>query len=187
MDDDQFSPELRVLLELKAKGFLPAVVYDIGASTGGFTQLLLQRGARKVYAVDVGHGQLESSLAADPRVISLEGQDSRTLTREVIPELPEFLVADVSFISLRLALPAPLHLMAERATLVVLVKPQFELGPEALDKRGVVRDAGAAARAVDGIGAWLTAHGWRVLGMIPSPLPGKEGNQEHLVAARRGE
>jgi 23S rRNA (cytidine1920-2'-O)/16S rRNA (cytidine1409-2'-O)-methyltransferase len=158
---------------------------DIGASTGGFTQLLLQRGAMKVYAVDVGHGQLEPSLSADPRVVSLEGQDARTVSRELIPDPPAFLVADVSFISLKLALPVPLQLMARKAVLVALVKPQFELGPDALDKRGVVRNAGAAAKAVSGIGDWLTGQGWRVLGSLPSPLPGKEGNQEYLVVARR--
>ncbi len=179
---------------LKLEGALDAfglsvdglIAIDIGASTGGFTQLLLQRGARKVFAVDVGHGQIEPALAADPRVVSLEGQDARTLTRDLISEPPEILVADVSFISLKLALPVPLQLMAPQAVVVALVKPQFELGgPEALDKRGVVRDAGAALMAVDGIGAWLTALGWRVLGTMPSPLPGKDGNQEYLIAARR--
>ena len=159
------------------------VAIDIGASSGGFTQLLLQRGARKVYAVDVGHGQLEASLAADPRVVSLEGQDARTLTRGLIPEAPEFLVADVSFISLRLALSVPLRLMVRRATLVALVKPQFELGPEALDKRGVVRDAGAAKTVVAEIVDWLRQQNWNVFGTIPSPLPGREGNQEFLIAA----
>ena len=157
---------------------------DIGASTGGFTQVLLRRGARKVYAVDVGHGQLAPEIAADPRVVSLEGQDARGLTRALIAEPPEFLVADVSFISLRLALPVPLQLMAPGATLVALAKPQFELGPDSLDKRGVVRDPSAATAAVEGIAAWLTALGWRVLGSIPSPLPGKEGNREYLIAAR---
>jgi 23S rRNA (cytidine1920-2'-O)/16S rRNA (cytidine1409-2'-O)-methyltransferase len=179
---------------LKLEGALDAfdlsvdglIALDIGASTGGFTQLLLQRGARKVFAVDVGHGQLEASLAADPRVVSLEGQDARTLTREKIPELPAFLVADVSFISLRLALAVPLQLMAPQATLVVLIKPQFELGPDALDKRGVVRDAEAAAGAVSGIADWLASQQWSVLGTMPSPLPGREGNQEYLIAARRG-
>ena len=158
---------------------------DIGASTGGFTQVLLRRGARKVYAVDVGHGQLAPEIAADPRVVSLEGQDARGLTRAMIAEPPECLVADVSFISLRLALPVPLQLMAPGATLVALVKPQFELGPDSLDKRGVVRDPSAATAAMKGIAVWLTALGWRVLGSIPSPLPGKEGNREYLIAARR--
>ena len=179
---------------LKLEGALDAfnlsvdglIALDIGASTGGFTQLLLKRGARKVYAVDVGHGQLGPSLAADPRVVSLEGQDARALTLETIPEPPAFLVADVSFIALRLALPVPLQLMAARATLVALIKPQFELGAVALDKRGVVRDSAAAAKAVDGIAAWLTAQNWAVLGTMPSPLPGREGNQEFLIAARRG-
>jgi 23S rRNA (cytidine1920-2'-O)/16S rRNA (cytidine1409-2'-O)-methyltransferase len=179
---------------LKLEGALDAfnlsvdglIALDIGASTGGFTQLLLRRGARKVYAVDVGHGQLEASLGGDPRVVSLEGQDARTLTREKIPESPAFLVADVSFISLRLALAVPLQRMAPQATLVVLIKPQFELGPDALDKRGVVRDASAAVGAVSGIADWLTSQHWDVIGTMPSPLPGREGNQEHLIAARRG-
>lgn len=161
------------------------IAMDVGASTGGFTQLLLQRGARKVYAIDVGHGQLEASVAADPRVVSLQGQDARMLTRALIPEPPDLLVADVSFISLRLALPVPLQLMSPAATLVALVKPQFELGPDALDKRGVVRDPEAAAMAVEQIGAWLVGLGWQWLGSMPSALPGRQGNQEFLIAARR--
>lgn len=157
---------------------------DIGASTGGFTQTLLARGACRVYAVDVGHGQLDPRLATDPRVVSLEGLDARALTRQHIPEPPGALVADVSFISLRLALPAPMALLAPDAWLVALVKPQFELGPDALDKRGIVRDAALAAGAVATIRLWLAVQpGWRVLGSLPSPLPGREGNQEFLIAA----
>ena len=162
------------------------IALDIGASTGGFTQTLLARGAARAYAVDVGHGQLDASLRADQRVVSLEGVDARALTREVIPEPPGALVADVSFISLRAALPVPLGLLAPEAWLAALVKPQFELGPDGVDRRGIVRDAGAAERAVADIAAWLGSQpGWRVLGTMPSPLPGREGNTEYLVAARR--
>ncbi len=161
------------------------IALDIGASTGGFTQLLLARGARRVYAVDVGHGQLAASVASDPRVFSMEGQDARTLTCMEIPEPPEFLVADVSFISLRLALPVPLQLMAQQATMVALIKPQFELGAGALDKRGVLRDAAAGQGAVEEISQWLISQHWNVIGSIPSPLPGREGNQEFLLVARQ--
>ena len=161
------------------------IALDLGASTGGFTDLLLERGARKVYAVDVGHDQLAERLRADPRVVSLEGQDGRGLTRELIPEPPDLIVADVSFISLRLALPAALDLAAPGAVLIALVKPQFELGPDALGKNGVVRDEAAAAGAATAIADWLAAQpGWSVTGSMPSPLPGKEGNQEYLISAR---
>lgn len=163
------------------------VALDIGSSTGGFTQVLVQRGATRVYAVDVGHGQLEASLLADTRVVSLEGQDARTLTRAQVPEPPSVLVADVSFISLRLALQTPMQLLAPSAWLMALVKPQFELGPDAVDKRGVVRDAALALSAVTRISDWLSVQpGWRVMGSMPSPLPGRDGNQEFLTAAQRG-
>lgn len=163
------------------------IALDIGASAGGFTQVLLARGAARVYAVDVGHGQLDARLRADPRVVSLEGADARTLTPALIPQPPGAIVADVSFISLRAALPVPLSLLAPDAWLAALVKPQFELGPDGVDKRGIVRDAGAAQQAVADIAAWLAAQpGWRVLGTMPSPLPGREGNTEYLLAARRG-
>jgi len=163
-------------------------VLDVGASTGGFTQVLLARGAARVYAVDIGHTQLAPVLRADPRVVSLEGVDARALTPEMISIPPEALVADVSFISLRKVLPAPLALLAPGAWLVALVKPQFELGPGAVDKRGIVRDAGAAERVVAEIAAWLAGlPGWRVLGSMASPLPGREGNREFLIAARRGD
>jgi 23S rRNA (cytidine1920-2'-O)/16S rRNA (cytidine1409-2'-O)-methyltransferase len=159
---------------------------DIGASTGGFTQVLLARGAARVYAVDVGRDQLESGLRADPRVVSLEATDARALHRRLIPEPPAVLVADVSFISLRTALPAPLSLLAHTAWAVVLVKPQFELGPDAVGKRGVVRDVGLAGTALTDIAAWFAAQpGWRVTGTMASPLPGREGNTEYLLAAQR--
>jgi len=159
---------------------------DIGASTGGFTETLLRRGASHVHAVDVGHDQLDARLRTDPRVTSLEGVDARALTRELIGTPPEVLVADVSFISLRAVLPAPLSLLAPRAFIVVLVKPQFELGPGVLGKRGVVRDPALAQRALTEVSDWLAARpGWRLLGSMVSPLPGREGNTEYLLAARR--
>ena len=159
---------------------------DIGASTGGFTQVLLSRGAVRVYAVDVGHGQLDTRLRDDPRVISLEGVDARDLTSDLIRTAPDLLVADVSFISLRKALPVPMALLGPGAWLAALVKPQFELGPDAVDKRGIVRDAALAERALADVASWLAAQpGWRVLGTMRSPLPGREGNMEYLIAARR--
>ena len=178
---------LKLTAALDAFALSPAglVAIDVGASTGGFTQVLLARGAARVYAVDVGHGQLDPRLRADPRVVSLEGQDARALSRAQIPEPPAALVADVSFISLTKALPAPLSLLAPGAWAVALIKPQFELGREAVDKRGIVRDQALAAGAVEHIAAWLSSRqGWRVLGSMASPLSGREGNQEFLIAAR---
>jgi len=163
------------------------VALDVGASTGGFTQVLLEAGAAKVYAVDVGREQLHESLRTDPRVTSLEGHDARALTREVVREAPQAIVADVSFISLRQVLPVPLQLAAKDCWLVALVKPQFEAGREAIGKRGIVRDAGAAQRAVDTIRLFLEGAGWRVIGAMQSPLPGKEGNVEWLVGAVHGD
>ena len=124
------------------------VALDIGASTGGFTQVLLERGAARVYAVDVGHGQLRARLAADPRVVSLEGCDARRLDRALVPEPVGAIVADVSFISLTKALPVPLALAAPGAWLVALIKPQFEAGRAAVGKGGIVRDPAARQRAV---------------------------------------
>lgn len=160
---------------------------DVGASTGGFTQTLLARGAVAVTAVDVGRDQLHAELRGDPRVVSLEGFDARQLTREQLPEPVAAIVADVSFISLAKVLPAALALAAPGCWLVALVKPQFEVGREGLGKGGIVRDEAARARAVAGVEAFLAGAGWRVLGSMPSPLPGKDGNQEYLVAARRGQ
>lgn len=159
------------------------VALDIGASTGGFTEVLLARGAARVYAVDVGSGQLHPRIAADPRVVSLEGVDARALSRREVPEAVGVIVADVSFISLKQALPVPLSLTGDRASLVVLVKPQFEAGRAEVGKRGIVREDGVRRAVVDDIAAWITARGWRVVGDMVSPLPGKEGNIEHLIGA----
>jgi 23S rRNA (cytidine1920-2'-O)/16S rRNA (cytidine1409-2'-O)-methyltransferase len=159
---------------------------DIGASAGGFTDALLQAGAVRVYAVDVGRGQLNQSLRRDPRIVNLEGCDARRLTAAEIPEPVAAIVADVSFISLTKVLPAVLRLAAPGAWLVALLKPQFELEPAAIGKRGIVKDQSARDRAVSKVREWLRAQlGWRVLGVIPSPILGGSGNQEFLIGARR--
>jgi 23S rRNA (cytidine1920-2'-O)/16S rRNA (cytidine1409-2'-O)-methyltransferase len=171
---------------LAAFEFDPAgrIALDVGASTGGFTQVLLDRGAPKIYAADVGHGQLHASLKADPRVVSLEGLDARRLTRETVPEPVGAITADVSFISLIKALGPALELAAPGAFLVALVKPQFEVGPERIGKGGIVRDAEARQGALESVTAWLAAQpGWRVAGAIPSPVKGGSGNVEFLIGA----
>ena len=158
---------------------------DIGASTGGFTQVLLEGGADKIYAVDVGHTQLHGSLRFDPRVVSLESQDARTLNRALIPEPVGAIVADVSFISLEKALPSALALAAPGAWLVALIKPQFEApGPGHIGKGGIVRDAGVRQDAVTGVANWIGARGgWHVKGVIESPIAGGSGNMEFLLGA----
>jgi 23S rRNA (cytidine1920-2'-O)/16S rRNA (cytidine1409-2'-O)-methyltransferase len=159
-------------------------VLDVGASTGGFTEVCLARGARRVFAVDVGRGQLHPSLLADPRIVNLEQADARALDARVIDEPPQLVVCDVSFISLSKALAQPLALAAHDADLVALVKPQFEVGPERVDK-GLVRDAEARRAAVDDVSAWLAGLGWRVRGTAESPIRGGEGNVEFLLWASR--
>lgn len=163
-----------------------ASVLDIGASTGGFTEVCLAAGAARVYAVDVGRGQLHPSLAADPRVVSLEATDARTLTRDLIADAVDLVVSDVSFIGLAKALPAALALARPGADLVTLVKPQFEVGPARVGKGGVVRDEAARADAVEGVRAFLEASGWTVLAVADSPITGSDGNREVLLHARRG-
>ncbi len=158
---------------------------DVGASTGGFTDVLLTRGAKSVVAVDVGRGQLDGRLAADPRVRSLESLDARTLTLEHIGEAPGAIVCDVSFISQRLVLPHVLKLAARPAWLASLVKPQFEVGRAELVK-GRVRSDEALTRACDDVRACIEALGWTILGLIPSPVPGGGGAREFLIAARHG-
>jgi 23S rRNA (cytidine1920-2'-O)/16S rRNA (cytidine1409-2'-O)-methyltransferase len=163
------------------------VALDLGASTGGFTQVLLERGAAHVYAVDVGHGQLHPRLAQDARVVSLEGQDARALDAMLIPDPIGAVVADVSFISLTKALPAALALARPGAWLVALVKPQFEAGRAAVGKGGIVREEAARERAVAAVRDWLGVQpGWEVLGVIPSPIAGGSGNREFLLGAVRG-
>ena len=162
-----------------------AVVLDVGASTGGFTEVCLDRGAARVYAVDVGRGQLHPRLASDPRVVNLEGLDARHLDAQHVPEPPQVVVCDASFIGLAKVLPAALALAAPGAWLFALVKPQFEVGPGRVGKGGVVRDAGAREGALAGARAFLEASGWKVTGSAPSPVTGSDGNLEFLVSARK--
>ena len=158
---------------------------DVGASTGGFTDVLLKRGAASVVAVDVGHDQLDAGLAADPRVRSLERLDARAITETLLGLRPQAIVSDVSFISQRLVLPHVLSLASERAWLVSLIKPQFEVGPAEIVK-GRVRSEAALRRACDAVSACVEAQGWRVLGLMPSPVLGGAGAKEFLIAARNG-
>ena len=159
---------------------------DIGASTGGFTDVLLTGGAQRVYAVDVGHGQLAWKLRQDPRVVVLERQNARYLTRAEVPEPPDLIVSDASFIGLETVLPAALALAAPQARLVALVKPQFEVGRGRVGKGGVVRDPALHREVCEGIAAWLEAQaGWHVEGVTASPIRGPEGNVEFLISARR--
>ena len=160
---------------------------DIGASTGGFTDVLLSRGARRVYAVDVGHGQLAWSLRQDPRVIVRERCNARSLTAREVPEPPDLIVCDASFIGLETVLPASLVLASATARLVALIKPQFEVGAARVGKGGVVRDPALHREVCERICAWLAARpGWRVEGVTESPIRGPQGNVEFLVCARRG-
>jgi 23S rRNA (cytidine1920-2'-O)/16S rRNA (cytidine1409-2'-O)-methyltransferase len=177
---------LKLAAALDAFGFdaQGRVAFDIGASTGGFTQMLLRRGARRVYAVDVGSGQLHPDLAGDPRVVNLENQDARRLDRVVIPEAPGAVTADVSFISLAKAMPAALALAAPGAWLVALVKPQFEVGREGVGKGGIVRSEALRRQALDDLAGFFAEQaGWRVEGTIPSPIEGRSGNLEYLLGA----
>ncbi|HEX2842239.1 TlyA family RNA methyltransferase [Hyphomicrobium sp.] len=177
---------LKLEAALDAFGFEPEgrVALDVGASTGGFTEVLLRRGAAHVFAVDVGHGQLHPRLAGDARVTSLEGQDARALTDKEIPLPVTAIVADVSFISLEKVLPAALGFAQSGTWLVALVKPQFEAGREAIGKGGIVRDAAVRDAQADKLAAWVSAlPGWRVAGVIPSPIEGGSGNQEFLLGA----
>ncbi|WP_368416486.1 TlyA family RNA methyltransferase [Falsiroseomonas sp.] len=158
---------------------------DIGASTGGFCDVLLHHGAAKVYAVDVGHGQLAWKLRNDPRIVVRERVNARYLDATQIPEPVEVVVCDASFIGLRTVLPAALSLAVPGAFAVALIKPQFEVGP-AIAKGGVVRDAAVHGRVCNEIrGWWSDLPGWQVIGVEPSPLLGPEGNREFLIAARR--
>jgi 23S rRNA (cytidine1920-2'-O)/16S rRNA (cytidine1409-2'-O)-methyltransferase len=161
------------------------VVLDVGASTGGFTEVCLGRGARRVYAVDVGRGQLHAKLREDPRVVDLQATDARILDRGLIPEPPELVVCDASFIGLAKVLPRPLELAAEAADLIALVKPQFEVGPERVGKGGLVTDPAARADAVQGVRRFLEEAGWAVREVAGSPITGGDGNVEYLVWALR--
>ena len=158
---------------------------DVGASTGGFSEVLAARGARRIYAVDVGTGQLHPRVAARSEIVSMEQTDIRTLDPARLAEPPDFAAVDVSFISLKLVLPAIDKLLRTRATIVALIKPQFEAA-RATIKKGIVRDPAVHAAVCNDIAAFLAAEGWRVGGVIPSPIPGGDGNREFLIEAERG-
>lgn len=162
------------------------IVGDIGASTGGFTDVLLHHGATKVYAVDVGHGQLDWKLRNDPRVVVLEKTNARHLTVAEIPEPLDAIVCDASFIGLRTVLPAVLALAKTNATLVTLIKPQFEVGKGKVGKGGVVRDESLHAEVCETIRTWLEESGWAVQGITESPVLGPKGNKEFLLYAIKG-
>lgn len=159
------------------------VALDVGASTGGFTDLLLRRGARRVYAVDVGYGQLHYKLRGDPRVVSMERTNIRYLTE--LPQAPELAVVDVSFISLRLALPSVFVLLEPDAPLVALIKPQFEAGREQVKKGGVIRDPTVHRLVLTDLLNWSASQPWRITDVIPSPIKGPAGNIEFLSLWRQ--
>lgn len=161
------------------------VALDVGASTGGFTDCLLQRGAARVYAIDVGYNQLAWSLRNDARVVVHEKVNIRGATRDLVPEPVEIIVIDVSFISLEVVIPPALELAAEHVALVALIKPQFEVGKERVGKGGIVRDEDARERAVRRIEAFLAGVGLAHEGTIPSPITGAKGNREYLIYGRR--
>jgi 23S rRNA (cytidine1920-2'-O)/16S rRNA (cytidine1409-2'-O)-methyltransferase len=163
-----------------------AVALDVGASTGGFTDVLLRRGAARVYAVDVGHGQLDWRLRNDPRVVALEKLNARYLSREHVAAPVDLVTCDVSFISLELVLPAAFALAGPDALLIALIKPQFEVGKDQVGKGGVVRDPALHEAVCARISRWLAAQpGWGVQGVIASPITGPKGNREFLIAAAR--
>lgn len=177
---------LKLVAALDAFSLSPTgrVCIDIGASTGGFTEVLLERGAQKVFAVDVGHGQLRERISSDPRVVKMEGVNARNLTADEIPSPLDAIVADVSFIGLKLVLTPALQFAQSGCFLVALIKPQFEVGRDAIGKNGIVTDEEAREDTVHTISAWLASQpGWKVLGAIESPIKGGGGNTEYLVAA----
>ncbi|MDH7797778.1 MULTISPECIES: TlyA family RNA methyltransferase [unclassified Beijerinckia] len=183
---------LKLVAALDGFGIDPKgrICLDVGASTGGFTEVLLARGAARVHAIDVGHGQLHARLQHDPRVLAREGTDARQLkpadfvSEAGVVEAPDLIVCDVSFISLALVLPPVLALAAPGAQLAVLVKPQFEAGPGKVNK-GVVRDPLVHDAVCAKIRTLVESLGWRCLGLLPSPIEGGDGNREFLLGARR--
>ena len=160
------------------------ICLDLGASTGGFCDVLLRAGAAKIYAVDVGRGQLHEKIAGDPRIVNLEQTHAKLLTRDLVPDPIELIVCDVSFISLKKALPFALALAAPGAHLAALVKPQFEVGPEGIGKGGIVRE-GLADPVADDMAQWIEGGGWTVTGLIESPILGGDGNKEFLLGATK--
>ncbi|ODT79632.1 MAG: hemolysin [Pelagibacterium sp. SCN 64-44] len=178
---------LKLIAGLDAGAIDPAglVCLDVGASTGGFTQVLVERGAARVYAVDVGHGQLHERLRAEKRVVSLEGLNARLLTREEIAEPIDLLVCDISFVSVAKVLAAPLALCGPQARAVILFKPQFEVGREHVGKGGIVTDAAAMAAALAETIAFVEAQGFAHSLSTPSPITGGDGNRETVLVFAR--
>jgi len=178
---------VKLAAALDAFGIRPeaAICLDVGASTGGFTDCLLQRGARRVYAIDVGYGQLDAKLRGDPRVVLRERVNARRLSREEVPEPVEIAAMDLSFISVRLVLPSVAPLLAPGAAIVILVKPQFEAGRREVPRGGVVRSSAVQRRVVEEIERFGAGSGFKPLGAIPSPIRGARGNQEFLLAFRK--
>lgn len=164
-----------------------AVAMDVGSSTGGFTQVLLTRGAAKVYAVDSGTDQLVPMLAKDPRTVVYEQLSARLLTPSHISELLDIIVCDASFISLAKVLEVPITFAKDGARLIALIKPQFEAERHEIGKKGVVKDAKVHERVCGAVSDWLRAKGWNVIGITPSPITGPEGNVEFLIAAVKGQ
>ncbi|MEM7191381.1 MAG: TlyA family RNA methyltransferase [Pseudomonadota bacterium] len=177
---------LKLMKALDAFGLSPEgrIAIDVGASTGGFTEVLVDRGAQKVYAVDIGRDQLHESLRVNPRIVNLEKTDARALDAQTIPEAVSAITADVSFISLTQALPKALARAAPGAWLAALIKPQFEAGREAVGKGGLVRSDADRERAIARVRAFLEAESWHVLGVTESPITGGSGNIEYLIGAR---
>ncbi|MCA1489578.1 TlyA family RNA methyltransferase [Sinorhizobium alkalisoli] len=180
---------LKLVAALDHFGFDPAgeICLDVGASTGGFTEVLLERGAAHVVAVDVGHGQMHPRLAGDPRVTNIEGLNARAMKAENIGDRSvTFIVSDVSFISLKLALPPALSLAEAGARCILLVKPQFEAGRDAISKAGLLKDPESAPTVAAELERWLVKDvGWLSLGLTPSPIAGGDGNREFLLAGRK--
>ncbi|MBV9045151.1 MAG: TlyA family RNA methyltransferase [Alphaproteobacteria bacterium] len=173
LDEFKFSPEGLVCL-------------DVGASTGGFTEVLLERGASKVFAIDVGHSQMHPKIRGNERVVSCDGVNARELNRTHVTETPYALTIDVSFIGLKLALPPALSMAGPGAWLIALVKPQFEVGRFAVGKGGIVKDAAAREAAVVEVERWINEQaGWTVSGRMDSPIEGGDGNREYLIGAKK--
>jgi 23S rRNA (cytidine1920-2'-O)/16S rRNA (cytidine1409-2'-O)-methyltransferase len=177
--------KLAFALDQFALGVRGRICLDVGASTGGFTEVLLTRGARRIYAVDVGRDQLHAKLRGNDKIVSIEETDIRALGRSRFSELPDFASVDVSFISLKHVIPAVEELLQPRATLVALIKSQFEAARRDI-KKGIVRDPSVHAAICDDIKAFVTARGWRAAGVVASPIAGGDGNREFFVEAERG-
>jgi 23S rRNA (cytidine1920-2'-O)/16S rRNA (cytidine1409-2'-O)-methyltransferase len=179
---------LKLIAGLDAGGIAVAgrTCLDLGASTGGFTQVLLERGAARVYAVDVGHDQLHETIRQDARVVVLEGQNAKALTTAQVPEPVDLLVCDISFVSVVKVLAAPLELCRPGAEAVILIKPQFEVGRDNIGKRGIVTDEAAIAPAIDAVIAFMVEAGWAHGLSLPSPIAGGGGNRETVAVFRRG-